>query len=91
MEMMVPSAEPQQANGEVQDIRDALTRHRGRPKTREIPNATVRAAKPNKAVAMIISCELRLSHPLLNSDLTISNPFIRELCHVAGYNGNELF
>jgi hypothetical protein len=40
MEMMVPSAAPQQADGEVQDIRDALARPRGRPKTREIPNAT---------------------------------------------------
>jgi hypothetical protein len=57
MEMMVPS-EPQQADGEVQDIRDALARPRGRPKTREIPNASVRAANANTAGGMIISCEL---------------------------------
>jgi hypothetical protein len=65
MEMMVSSAEPQQADGEVQDIRNALARPRGRPKTREIPNATVRAVKANKAVAIIISCELcDVSHDL---------------------------
>jgi hypothetical protein len=52
MEMMIPSAEPPQADGEVQDISDALARPRGRPKTRAIPNAAVPAAKANEAVAM---------------------------------------
>jgi hypothetical protein len=56
-EMMVPPAEPEQADGDVQDIRNALARARGRSKTGEIPNATVRAAKATKAVGMMISCE----------------------------------
>jgi hypothetical protein len=59
MEVMVPSAEPQQVDGEVRDIRDALARPRGRPKARDISNATVGAATANKPVGMIISCELR--------------------------------
>jgi hypothetical protein len=48
MEMMDRAAEPEQADGEVQDIRDALIRPRGRRKTRDIPHATVCAAKPTK-------------------------------------------
>jgi hypothetical protein len=73
IEMMVSSAEPQQADGEVQDIRHALPRPSGRPKTREIPNTTVHAAKANKAVAMIISCELYDgSHDLLHLRIRIS-------------------
>jgi hypothetical protein len=55
MEMMVRAAEPEQADGEVQDIRDALIRPRGRRKTCDISHATVCAAKANKTVGMIIS------------------------------------
>jgi hypothetical protein len=58
IEMMVPAAEPEQADGEVRNFCDALARSRGRSKTCEIPDATLRAAKAIKAVAMIVLCEL---------------------------------
>jgi hypothetical protein len=40
------------------EAKGALARPRGRTKTRAIPNATERATKANKAVGMVISCEL---------------------------------
>jgi hypothetical protein len=78
--MMVPATEPEQANGEVHEIRFALARPRGRPKTREIPDASVRAAKANKAVRIIISCELCDGYQDLSScpdqDIVLGAPIV---------------
>jgi hypothetical protein len=53
--LLVEAGEP---NEHVRDISDAVARRRGRPKKREIPNATMRAAKTRKGAEMIISCDL---------------------------------
>jgi hypothetical protein len=57
-EITTPSGEAGGPDEQVRDIQDAVARRRGRPKKREIPNATVRAAKTRKGVEIIISCDL---------------------------------
>jgi hypothetical protein len=57
-EMTTPLVEAGERDEHVQDIQNAVARRRGRPKKREIPNSTVRAAKPRTGAEMILSCDL---------------------------------
>jgi hypothetical protein len=41
-------------------------------------------------IGISVCAQIGISDPLSNPDLTISNPFIRELFHVAATDRNEL-
>jgi hypothetical protein len=57
-EITTPLVEAEELDEQVRDIQDAVARRRGRLKKREIPNATVPAAKTRKGTEMFISCDL---------------------------------
>jgi hypothetical protein len=49
------------------DVQDAVPRSRGRPKKRQIPNHTVRAAKRRKGTELILECDLCEASHLLEA------------------------